>query len=363
MNKKNVFLFSVLCLLSSVILTGCATVPQKEEFPAYSINGRQYYALLPICDSKGINYQYDEYTRIISLSGGGHQVIMRAGDLLVLVDGEAVKFKEPVDIYEGRLVVPEGLKKEVLDRLFKKAPPEAAAAPGISKIKKIVVDAGHGGRDPGAIGKNGLREKDVNLDIAKRVCNLLRAAGAQVVMTRSDDTFIPLSERAQIANQSGADLFISIHSNANRLKSMNGFEIYYVSPSVGDSSRAALSAKNETFNFAQGSLADSSLKLKAIIWDMIYTHSRAEAIELSRSICRSARQNLGVEVLGIKQGRFAVLREVFIPAILIEAGFLSNSAEERMLNNAYYRQKLAESITEGIRDYEECAVIMEATRR
>ena len=274
-----------------------------------------------------------------------------------------MQFKEPVDIYEGRIVVPYEIKKEVLDRLFKKTVLQPKAALAISIIKKVVIDPGHGGKDPGAISRSGLKEKDVNLDVAKRLYNLLKAAGVEVVMTRSSDTFIPLSERARIANSSGADLFISVHSNANRVKSMNGFEIYYVAPNIGDGNRAVLSAKKDNLNFAQSCLGDSSLTLKAIIWDMIYTHSRAEAIELSRSICSSARNNLGVEILGIKKGRFAVLKEVFIPAILIEAGFLSNSAEERMLNNAYYRQKIAESITEGIRNYEQGAVIMEATRR
>ncbi|MDI6606134.1 MAG: N-acetylmuramoyl-L-alanine amidase [Candidatus Omnitrophota bacterium] len=240
---------------------------------------------------------------------------------------------------------------------------EAKAALTISRIKKVVIDPGHGGKDPGAISRSGLREKDINLDIAKRMRNLLKAQGIEVVMTRSDDTFIPLPERARIANSSGADIFISIHSNANRLKTMKGFEIYYVAPNIGDGNRAVLSAKKDNLNFAESCLGDSSLTLKAIIWDMIYTHSRAEAIELSRSICSSAHDNLGVEVLGIKKGRFAVLKEVFIPAVLVEVGFLSNSAEARMLNNAYYRQKIAESIAEGIRDYEQGAVIMEATRR
>ena len=359
-NYKSAILIFVSFLL---ILSGCATVPQQDEFPAHSINGRQYYALLSICDAKGINYQYDEYSRVISLTGDGHEIALRAGDTLVLVDGRTMQFKEPVDIYEGRIVVPYEIKKEVLDRLFKKTVLQPKAALAISIIKKVVIDPGHGGKDPGAISRSGLKEKDVNLDVAKRLYNLLKAAGVEVVMTRSSDTFIPLSERARIANSSGADLFISVHSNANRVKSMNGFEIYYVAPNIGDGNRAVLSAKKDNLNFAQSCLGDSSLTLKAIIWDMIYTHSRAEAIELSRSICSSARNNLGVEILGIKKGRFAVLKEVFIPAILIEAGFLSNSAEERMLNNAYYRQKIAESITEGIRNYEQGAVIMEATRR
>lgn len=139
--------------------------------------------------------------------------------------------------------------------------------------------------------------------------------------------------------------------------------MYYINPNIGDASRSYNSARNDRLYFNEECFADSSTQVKAILWDMIYTHARAEAIELCNSICRSAQKNLGVEILGVKKGRYAVLKDARIPAILIEAGFLSNSKEERMLNNAYYRQKIAEAIAGGIRDYGEGAVIMEAARR
>ena len=346
-----------------MIFSGCETVPRQEQFPAYSINGMDYYSLVSLCGAKGISYEYDEFTKIITLTGSGHRVTLRVGDGLVLVDGKPTKFDEPADLYQGMIVIPYKIKEQVLDRLFKDKVAPFAPAAAITKIKKIVIDPGHGGYDPGAIGKSGLKEKNINLDIAKRLYNILKDEGVEVAMTRSDDTFIPLSQRAKIANSCGADLFISIHSNANRVKSMSGFEVYYIAPNIGDGNRAYLSAKKEDLDLDQSCFADASTEVKAIVWDMIYTYSRAEAIELSRSICRAAQNNLGVEILGVKKGRYAVLKDAHIPAILIETGFLSNSKEERMLNNGYYRQKIAEAIADGIRDYGQSAIILEAARR
>src|SRR3989338_5556563 len=143
-------------------------------------------------------------------------------------------------------------------------------------------------------------------------------------MTRSTDKFIPLPRRVDIANNSRADLFVSIHSNANRVRSLNGFEVYYVAPSVNDSNRAMLAAKSAGLNLDSSYFASHSLDLKATLWDMLYTLDRAESIELSRSICRIVHNGLDCRVIGIKGARFYVLKGARMPAVLIEAGFLSN---------------------------------------
>ena len=208
-----------------------------------------------------------------------------------------------------------------------------------------------------------MREKDVNLDIAKRLANRLKADGIEVVMTRNSDNFIPLGTRVNIANNSKADLFISLHSNASRTRSLYGFEIYYVSPSVSDSSRASYAAKNIYLNLDSSCFAGQSQNLKAILWDMIYTYNRAESIGLSREICRSAGDNLNVRVLGVKDARFEVLRGARMPAILVEVGFLSNPKEERLLKDSYYREKISQSIMEGLCNYAGKARMTEVSRR
>ena len=358
--KNNLF---VVTFLFAILFAGCATVSTKEALPTYNIKGTTYYPLLALCDSRSISWQYDTFTRNVILNKDSHRLNLKAGDGLVLVDGRALQLADAVDIYQGTIVVPYKFKEKVIDVLFKESSPQQRASVTTSKIKKVVIDAGHGGNDPGAIGRTGLREDDINLDIGKRLSILLRTGGIEVVMTRTTDRFVPLSTRADIANNSRADLFISIHSNANRVRSMNGFEVYYIAQRVNDSKRALSTAQEVALNLDSSCFASRSLDLKATLWDMIYTSHRAESMELSQSLCKTMGSNLDVRIIGIKGAAFQVLRDVRMPAVLIEVGFLSNSNEERMLKNNFYRQKIAEAIAEGLLDYSKGAVLMEVVRR
>jgi len=349
MRFKNLLL--LIFISSLVFLSGCATLPPREALPTYSLNGTTYIALIPLCRARGITCNYDTYTRQVSLKKDAHEINLLVGDTMVLVDGLPQHLKHPVDIYQGTVVVPYKFKEQVLDKLFEGAYPGRKTAPIAAKLRKVVIDAGHGGNDPGAMGKSGLREKDVNLDIARRLARILKSEGVEVVLTRSGDRFIPLHKRVDIANNSRADIFISIHSNANRVRTLNGFEVYYVASSVSDTKRAYTAAQEAALNLDSSCFAGNSQDLKAILWDMIYTYSRAESIELSRFICKAMDNNLGGRSMRIKGARFEVLRGVRMPGVLIETGFLSNREEEQMLKNGYYRQKIAESIADGIGDY------------
>jgi N-acetylmuramoyl-L-alanine amidase len=133
-----------------------------------------------------------------------------------------------------------------------------------------------------------------------------------------------------------------------------------VAPSVSDSGRAAISARNTQLDLPDSDFASRSTALKATLWDMIYTFNRAESIELSRYLCRSIDRNCNTKVIGVKPARYYVLKGIRMPGVLIEIGFLSNAEEERMLKNAFYRQKIAEYIVEGLGDYAQDAYFMEA---
>jgi len=336
-------------------VAGCASVPARESLPVYNLNGTSYYSLSALCKLRGVSLEYDIFTHKAVLYKEGHTVSLMVGDNLVLADNRAVIFDHSADLYNGMVVVPERFKSGVFDQLFRPAKKDKFVARPATRvcayIKKVVVDAGHGGHDPGAVGRTGLKEKDVNLDIAKRLANRLRLEGVTVVMTRSTDKFIPLGERVHIANAAKADLFISIHANANRSRSVHGFEVYYVSPSVNDANRASYAARHYSLNLSSACFFRDFHDLRAMLWDMIFNYNQAESISLARNICRFAQDYLSARIIGVKEARFEVLRGTRMPAVLIEVGFLSNYREEQLLRDGAYREKLSLCIMDGIVNY------------
>jgi len=353
----------ILVFALAAFAAGCASIPSRGGLPTYSLNGTSYVPLIALCDARGIKWDYDTFSRTINLSKDAHHISLMVGDKLVLVDGLPQHLKYPADFYQGAIVVPYKFQEQVIDVIFKEIKPSRrAGVVPLARFKKVVIDAGHGGADPGAIGRSGIREKVLTLDIAKRLSKLLRDDGFEVVMTRSSDAFVSLPRRVDIANRSKADLFISVHVNANRVRSLSGFEVYYITPNVGDSKRAISAAQNEYLGLEKSCFASNSVTLKAILWDMIYTYDRAESIELARSVCRSMQRDLDSRILGIKGANFYVLRGVRVPAILVEIGFLSNANEECMLKNNYYRQQVVEAIGQGVRDYVIDYPVMEASK-
>jgi len=340
-----------LVLAVSYFLSGCATVPVVETLPTYTINGATYFPVVTLCQQKGITWDYDTYSRTITLRKNGHKVNLRVRDNLALVDGNSEHLSNPVDSYHGAVVAPLNFKERLLDVLGREGALVKRVSLVSSGIVKVVVDAGHGGNDPGAIGRSGLKEKDVNLDVAKRLAKLLKDEGVQVVFTRSSDTFIPLPRRVDITNRSGADLFVSIHSNANRVRSMKGFEVYYVSPASSDLKRAVQAAQSANLDVDRSCFASNSSNLKTILWDMLYGQARAESIELAKDICKTIGKDMDLNVIGVKSANYFVLKGAQMPAVLIEIGFVSNQEEEKMLKNSYYRQQIAEAIYSGIEGY------------
>lgn len=352
-------LFS-LCFL--LFCCGCATVSHRETLSTYSINGRPYLSLVALCNAEAVQLDFDAFARTIVLGDRAHKIRMMIGESLILVDAEPRRMASAVDLYQGMVVVPRSFKSEIFDPLFRGSRKAPAQAVDLSCIKKIVIDAGHGGNDPGATGKSGLKEKEVTLDIAKRLAALLRAAGVTVVMTRSDDTFVPLASRCEIANKEAADIFLSVHANANPRKRLQGFEVYHISSKVDPAARAVDAAQNFPMQLDGQSFASDTQDLRAIVWDMRNAASRAESVHLSRLLCRQAGRNLDAEILGVKSAGFHVLKGTHMPAVLIEVGFLSNSEEERLLCQGSYRQRLAETIFDALKSYAKEYTVAEAQR-
>ncbi|MBS4015021.1 MAG: N-acetylmuramoyl-L-alanine amidase [Candidatus Latescibacteria bacterium] len=228
----------------------------------------------------------------------------------------------------------------------------------VREIKTVVLDPGHGGIDPGAVGKKGTQEKEINLIIAKLLKKRLEDFGLKVYLTRSDDSFVALAERTRFANNKKADLFISIHCNASGTnKYASGFETYFLSEAKTDLERAALAREDGALRY-ETDIPDPIVQdeLSLILADLKQTEQLRESYNLACQVQTSAVDILKDVDRGVKQAGFFVLRGCFMPAVLIECGFLSTLSEEKKLTNSKYRDSVARAIYLGIvnyiRDYE-----------
>ena len=224
------------------------------------------------------------------------------------------------------------------------SPARPYAPQPVGAVGTVVIDAGHGGHDPGT-SHYGLKEKHLTLDIAKRLHAQLQEAGLNVVMTRDADRFIPLSGRPAIANRLQADVFVSVHINANRNRSMSGVEVYYPRESVVSASAQWPPSVRPS------DVALPTTTVKQVLWDLVLGRTRSHSRRLAADICRSMRDGLQVPCRAVKPARFVVLREAWMPAVLVEVGYVTNQAEARRLAQGTYRQAIAESIASGIVSY------------
>ncbi len=218
------------------------------------------------------------------------------------------------------------------------------------KIGKVVIDPGHGGHDVGCTGATGLLEKDVVLDIGKRLGVLIEEGlGSEVIFTRKDDTFVVLDQRPVIANQNRADLYISIHANASAARTASGVETYYLNFTSSPEALEVAARENASSGRGVSDLGD--LIKKIALKDKI-DESREFAVKVQTSL-HSGTSKAGVagKDRGVRKAPFIVLIGAQMPSVLTEIGFLSNSKEEALLRKPEYRQKIAESIYRGLSQY------------
>ena len=218
------------------------------------------------------------------------------------------------------------------------------------KIGKIVIDPGHGGHDTGTIGPEGLEEKDLVLEVGRRLGKLLETRlGAEVVYTRKDDTFIPLETRTAIANQQRADLFISIHANSSHDSAARGVETYYLNFT---SSPDALEVAARENAVSEKSIYELQDLVKKIALKEKIEESREFAADVQQSLHSGlSAKNPGIRNRGVKKAPFIVLIGANMPSILAEISFVSNPGDEHRLQTSEYRQRIAESLYRGIAKY------------
>jgi N-acetylmuramoyl-L-alanine amidase len=270
-------------------------------------------------------------TKKLLLENGKHQIEFTLGDRLAVIDG--------VNQWLGFPVTAEG-DKMILSRIDLSKVIEPSLRPelitGLGPVNTVVLDAGHGGHDKGAVCIFG-NEKDFALDVCVRARKLLEATGLKVVMTRSDDTFIPLEQRPMVANTTPHSIFVAIHFNDSLANpSASGFEIYSITPQ-GEASTADNALSLRDLHAEPGNVTDT------------------QSLALSESIYNSLLGNIPQVDRGVKHARFAVIRLAQVPAVLIEGGFVSSSTEARQIATPAYRQELAVAVVNGIEGFKTLA--------
>jgi N-acetylmuramoyl-L-alanine amidase len=303
--------------------------------------GRDYLAGIPIRDGLLQNLRLGQNTLTRSRLVIDLERYERHR-LLVLQSPDRVV----IDVY-GRRPAPETLSWPKPDGV-REAPVRRLPA-NMRQVRTVVIDPGHGGKDPGATGIGGLREKDVNLRLSLMIAKQLRAKGFEVILTREDDRYLDLEQRTVIAESKNADLFVSIHANASRRKRTKGIEVYYLDE---NHERHALDVAARENGVPRRQMDSLQRTLATLRVHEISTDSErlAEAVhaELLPGLGKHYR---GVHDLGVKKGPFYVLFLSSIPSILVESGFVTNPHDVRLLRERSYLERTAKHIAAGVIRY------------
>ena len=233
--------------------------------------------------------------------------------------------------------------------------PSSTSKDGMSyRIHTVVIDPGHGGRDPGTLHRrHKLNEKGIVLDISKKVVRKLKQKSRlKVILTRDKDSFVLLAKRGQIANENGAGLFVSIHVNSAKRSSLNGSSTYFLDAAKTDEERATAMLENAALQYEiEGTDKKRLDEVNLILQDMAQNEYLRESKDLSTFIQLELATIKGLKDRGLRQANFAVLRGTYMPAALVETAYISNASDEKQLNSARFRTRLAEAITAGILKY------------
>jgi len=224
------------------------------------------------------------------------------------------------------------------------------AVPGkVPPLRRIVLDPGHGGRDPGAIGVRGTQEKEVTLDLAKEIARqLARRRKAEIILTRETDEFLALRQRVEFARSAKADLFISLHADSAPSPKARGISAYTLSEKASDAFAQALARQENLADGLGVDLTHQDANVQAILLDLVARHTYTAALQVQRSLVEGLGRALPLLENPMRSANFAVLKAPDIPSVLIETGFLSNREDEQILRDAGRRKRIAGLIAQEL---------------
>ena len=323
-----------LIVLVLIFVTACATTSYRGS--SIRVSNSDYIDIVSFCKKHNFEYSFDTIDDLVRIYSPDREIKLLLNSSVGILSGSIFYLKKPPVYLKGKILLPRQLEKIITSGEFVNFRP-------LFTIKTIVIDPGHGGKDPGAISARGFYEKTVNLRVSKYLKEELERMGFKVILTRNKDVFVSLAQRANIAKQYNADLFISIHANSNYSRKVSGVEIYYLSPSrLKARERSVRLARGENF---QGK--SMPLDVKAILWDLLIRKNYGFSVELA-DIFYLTFKNLGFNIKPPRKAAFYVLRFAYVPSILVEMGYLSNRYEEIALRKKHYQKQIAHAVALGI---------------
>ncbi|UFS69866.1 N-acetylmuramoyl-L-alanine amidase [Geomonas sp. RF6] len=334
-------------------------VSEEARFEYHKLPGRLYLDIFGARIAPGVKDLSvgDGLLKSVRIAQYNASTVRVVLDLDSIKESKVFTFSDPfriiVDI-KGERRQEISATKEVIETAKPEPVAEKAKKPKerfkAGRIRRIVVDPGHGGHDPGAVSPTGTREKDIVLQVGLKLAEKIREElGIDTVMTRSTDVFIELQERTAIANRVGADLFVSVHANASLNRNANGIETYYLN--LAKTEKAAQLAAKEN-----GTSLEKVSMLQAVLFDLMANYKLNDSAHLADEVQKSLHKKAltaypGVKNLGVKQGPFYVLVGATMPSILVETAFVSNERDEQKLKEPEYQDVTAEGIMLGLKGY------------
>jgi len=377
-NKQFLFLALIFALLASaaygVYAAGLPQEPQRPDYVPFDVVVEQFE----------LDFSFDAATGMVTLGKDGKQARLVPGTNEVFIQKDILHLPSPVRIAEGMVLIPAQGVDVILRRILGRAVrwsytdgrfavgPDAVVSQSVSRgtqqkrrtpeagnafdIQTIIIDPGHGGKDPGGVGHSGIKEKDIVLGVSLALYEELRRKfrDKKILITREKDVFLSLEERGRFANTIGPDenaLFISIHANASFNTGSQGFETYYLSLSpLDEEARKVASMENSVLTFEYENYDDYLVEIINRIVDVEY---RRESMRLASYIQKQLRTAIGKESVdrGVKNAFFYVLKSSKMPGALVEIGFVTNREESMKMLQGEYQKKIARGITDGISDF------------
>ncbi|MFH1219252.1 MAG: N-acetylmuramoyl-L-alanine amidase [Candidatus Eisenbacteria bacterium] len=217
-----------------------------------------------------------------------------------------------------------------------------------AKIDLVVIDPGHGGDNHGSIGPSGYAEEESNLILAMKLKSKLETRGVDVILTRDDDTSVSLKTRTDVANSVGADLFISLHANGFTSEETRGFEVYFLSPASDEDARSVAAQENASAEPALVARSQSGKEVPVVFWNAAQNEFVVESSHLAELVSEEVSRIVSIPNRGVKQAEFTVLKNTYLPSILVETAFITNPQEERLLKDDAFQNEIVDAIVKAI---------------